>query len=283
MRNNMAGAGRYKLIRRLRAAEGYEAYSALDIEVSTRPQVLLNIYSGAEAIRRMVPLFYGMDAGVCPDFVRVYTEDARFTAVFRLHEGEAFGAVFPRRGASLEGGERRALAESLLHAALECAAMPPALLVPLLREENLAVRKKERRIALNCILPPAAGGAAGEGGAPGEGDPPREGDAPGEGDAPREGDAPLALSPLLERVLRRPWRAPDEQIDFLDRAAQGEYPSVGALYSAWRALLPLLEADEARTRLLERVFRFLKRSFRRWRKRRRAERARKKRLREEAL
>lgn len=149
--------------------------------------------------------------------------------------------------------------------------MPPALLVPLLREENLAVRKKERRIALNCILPPAAGGAAGEGGAP------REGDAPG------EGDAPLALSPLLERVLRRPWRAPDEQIDFLDRAAQGAYPSVGALYSAWRALLPLLEADEARTRLLERVFRFLKRSFRRWRKRRRAERARKKRLREEAL
>ena len=277
MRNNMAGAGRYKLIRRLRAAEGYEAYSALDIEVSTRPQVLLNIYSGAEAIRRMVPLFYGMDAGVCPDFVCVYTEDARFTAVFRLHEGEAFGAVFPRRGASLEGGERRALAESLLHAALECAAMPPALLVPLLREENLAVRKKERRIALNCILPPAAGGAAGEGDAPGEGDPPREGDAPG------EGDAPLALSPLLERVLRRPWRAPDEQIDFLDRAAQGAYPSVGALYSAWRALLPLLEADEARTRLLERVFRFLKRSFRRWRKRRRAERARKKRLREEAL
>ena len=271
MRNNMAGAGRYKLIRRLRAAEGYEAYSALDIEVSTRPQVLLNIYSGAEAIRRMVPLFYGMDEGVCPDFVRVYTEDARFTAVFRLHEGEAFGAVFPPRGASLEGGERRALAESLLHAALECAAMPPALLVPLLREENLAVRKKERRIALNCILPPAAGGAAGEGGAP------REGDAPG------EGDAPLALSPLLERVLRRPWRAPDEQIDFLDRAAQGAYPSVGALYSAWRALLPLLEADEARTRLLERVFRFLKRSFRRWRKRRRAERARKKRLREEAL
>lgn len=277
MRNNMAGAGRYKLIRRLRAAEGYEAYSALDIEVSTRPQVLLNIYSGAEAIRRMVPLFYGMDAGVCPDFVRVYTEDARFTAVFRLHEGEAFGAVFPPRGASLEGGERRALAESLLHAALECAAMPPALLVPLLREENLAVRKKEHRIALNCILPPAAGGATGEG------DPPREGDAPGEGDAPREGDPPLALSPLLERVLRRPWRAPDEQIDFLDRAAQGEYPSVGALYSAWRALLPLLEADEARTRLLERVFRFLKRSFRRWRKRRRAERARKKRLREEAL
>ena len=277
MRNNMAGAGRYKLIRRLRAAEGYEAYSALDIEVSTRPQVLLNIYSGAEAIRRMVPLFYGMDAGVCPDFVRVYTEDARFTAVFRLHEGEAFGAVFPRRGASLEGGERRALAESLLHAALECAAMPPALLVPLLREENLAVHKKERRIALNCILPPAAGAAAGEGGAPGEGDPPREGDAPG------EGDAPLALSPLLERVLRRPWRAPDEQIDFLDRAAQGDYPTVGALYSAWRALLPLLEADEARTRLLERVFRFLKRSFRRWRKRRRAERARKKRLREEAL
>ena len=277
MRNNMAGAGRYKLIRRLRAAEGYEAYSALDIEVSTRPQVLLNIYSGAEAIRRMVPLFYGMDAGVCPDFVRVYTEDARFTAVFRLHEGEAFGAVFPRRGASLEGGERRALAESLLHAALECAAMPPALLVPLLREENLAVRKKERRIALNCILPPAAGGATGEGGAPGEGDLPREGDAPG------EGDAPLALSPLLERVLRRPWRAPDEQIDFLDRAAQGAYPSVGALYSAWRALLPLLEADEARTRLLERVFRFLKRSFRRWRKRRRAERERKKRLREEAL
>lgn len=271
MRNNMAGAGRYKLIRRLRAAEGYEAYSALDIEVSTRPQVLLNIYSGAEAIRRMVPLFYGMDAGVCPDFVRVYTEDARFTAVFRLHEGEAFGAVFPPRGASLEGGERRALAESLLHAALECAAMPPALLVPLLREENLAVRKKERRIALNCILPPAAGGAAGEGGAP------REGDAPG------EGDAPLALSPLLERVLRRPWRAPDEQIDFLDRAAQGDYPTVGALYSAWRALLPLLEADEARTRLLERVFRFLKRSFRRWRKRRRAERERKKRLREEAL
>ena len=277
MRNNMAGAGRYKLIRRLRAAEGFEAYSALDIEVSTRPQVLLNIYSGAEAIRRMVPLFYGMDAGVCPDFVRVYTEDARFTAVFRLHEGEAFGAVFPRRGASLEGGERRALAESLLHAALECASMPPALLVPLLREENLAVRKKERRIALNCILPPAAGGAAGEG------DPPREGDAPGEGDAPREGDAPLALSPLLERVLRRPWRAPDEQIDFLDRAAQGEDPSVGALYSAWRALLPLLEADEARTRLLERVFRFLKRSFRRWRKRRRAERERKKRLRDEAL
>lgn len=277
MRNNMAGAGRYKLIRRLRAAEGYEAYSALDIEVSTRPQVLLNIYSGAEAIRRMVPLFYGMDAGVCPDFVRVYTEDARFTAVFRLHEGEAFGAVFPPRGASLEGGERRALAESLLHAALECAAMPPALLVPLLREENLAVRKKERRIALNCILPPTAGGATGEGG------PPREGGAPREGDAPGEGDAPLALSPLLERVLRRPWRAPDEQIDFLDRAAQGEYPSVGALYSAWRALLPLLEADEARTRLLERVFRFLKRSFRRWRKRRRAERARKKRLREEAL
>lgn len=260
MRTNMAGVGRYKLIRRLHEAEGYEAYSALDIEVSTRPQVLLNIYFGPDAVRQMVPMFYGMDSEVCPDFVRVYTEDGRFTAVFALHEGEPFEDVFPQRGGSLSAEERETFAESLLHGALECASMPARLLSAVLQPENVAVQRKNNRVCINCILPPVAGEEKGQG-----------------------GGVPGALSPMLERVLRRPWRATDEQIDFLDRAADGGYASVSALYSAWRELLPKMEEDRKRGRLLEMLIRFLRRSFRRWRKRRKEERARKKRLREEAL
>ena len=74
----------------------------------------------------------------------------------------------------------------------------------------------------------------------------------------------LALSPLVERVLGRKWSATDEQIDWLDQLAQGRFERVSALYSAWRELLPAMEEDLKKGRLLPRIFRFLKRCGRRW-------------------
>ena len=255
-RVNMAGFGRYKRIRRLQEAEGYEAFSALDIEVSTRPLLLLNVYAGGAAPRRMVPLFYGMDKAVCPDYVRSFTEDGRFTAVFVLHEGEEFDACFPLRGGDMEAEEREDCAESLLHAALECAAMPKDLLCELFASQNLVVDRKARSVFVNCLLPPA--------------------------DASQS--ATCTLGQRLSRILRRPWSATDAQIDFLDAAEAGAYASIAALYSAWRELLPVMREDRrGKGRLLEKAFRFLKRSWKRWRKRRKDARERRRRLRDEAI
>lgn len=153
MRSNMTDAGRYKLICRLQEAEGYEAYAALDIETSLRQEVLLNVYTGQDVIRRMVALHYGMDGRMCPDYCRIYTEDGRFTVAFVLHKGRPFAAVFPAKGGP-EEALRQAYAQTLLHAVLENAAMPPELLRAMLREENLVVQEKEKRIYLNAVIPP---------------------------------------------------------------------------------------------------------------------------------
>ena len=109
----------------------------------------------------------------------------------------------------------------------------------MLREENLVVQEKEKRIYLNAVIPPVAEGADGRA-------------------------VTLALSPLVERVLGRKWSATDEQIDWMDHLAQGRFESVSALYSAWRELLPVMEEDLKKGRLLSCVFRFLKRCGRRW-------------------
>ena len=238
MRSNMTDAGRYKLICRLQEAEGYEAYAALDIETSLRQEVLLNVYTGQDVIRRMVALHYGMDGRMCPDYCRIYTEDGRFTVAFVLHKGRPFAAVFSPKGGP-EEALRQAYAQTLLHAVLENAAMPPELLRAMLREENLVVQEKEKRIYLNAVIPPVAEGADGRA-------------------------VTLALSPLVERVLGRKWSATDEQIDWMDHLAQGRFESVSALYSAWRELLPVMEEDLKKGRLLSCVFRFLKRCGRRW-------------------
>lgn len=255
MRNNMTDAGRYKLIRRLQEAEGYQAYAALDIETSLRPDVLLNVYTGQEVIRRMVGLYYGMDAQVCPDFCRIYTENGRFTVVFALHAGQPFSAVFPRHGGP-DDQERQEYAESMLHAALENAGMPPELLHAMLREENLSVQVKERRIFINAGIAPVMGTVDGRA-------------------------VTQALSPLMERVLLRRWSATDEQIDFMDALAQGKFETVSALYSAWRALMPVMEQDRKKGQLLARVFRFLRRCVRRLMKKHKAERAKRRQAAEE--
>lgn len=245
---NMMGAGRYKLIRLLDQAEGFAAYSALDIESSQREQVILNVYAGREAIRSMVPRYYGMDAGVCRDFCRTFTEDGAFSAVFALHEGQYAEHALPRRGGP-DAQLREDYAESLLHAALENAGMPPELLAAMLRMGNIEVQEKNRRLCINACIPPIG----------------------------QEAEAPTqALSALLERVLGRKWSVCDEQIAFLDNAREGKYDSVSALYSAWRELLPVMRQDREKTGLLQKLLRYAKRcllAFGRARRRRRRQRA----------
>ena len=255
MHNNMMDAGRYKLIRKLSQADGYESYAALDIETSLRQDVLLNVYSGQDVIRRMVGLYYGLDGKICPDYCRIYTENGRFTAVFVLHAGESFTAAFPRRGGPDEA-ERQEYAESLLHAALENARLPAELLQAMLRPENLCVQKKNRRIRINAGIVPVQGGAEGR-------------------------DVTRTLSPLVECVLQRRWSATDEQIDFLDALHNGDFENVSALYSAWRVLAPVMEQDRQKSKLLSKALRYVRRCGRRLVRKWKAARAQQRRAAEE--
>lgn len=241
---NMTGAGRYKLIRLLDQAEGYAAYSALDIEKATRPQVLINVYYGYDAIRSMVERYYGMDQALCSDFYRTYTEDGAFTAVFALHEGEPFEASFPRRGGP-DDALRADYAETLLHTALENSGMPSELLAAMLQPRNVVVQEKNRRVMLNAGLRPVQTDSL----------------------SPAQ-----ALSPLLERILARKWSACDEQIDFMDAARDGRMDTVSALYSAWRELMPVMKQDREKSRFFHKLWRFIKRSWRGFVKKRRQRR-----------
>lgn len=228
---NMMGAGRYKLIQLLDQAEGFAVYSALDIESSQRERVILNVYSGAEAIRGMVPRYYGLNARLCRDFCGTFSQNGAFNAVFALHEGRGVEQALPRRGGP-DAQLREDYAESLLHAALENAGMPSDLLGAMLRPGNVVVQEKNRRLCVNACIPPIEG----------------------EGTAPTE-----VLSALLERVLGRRWSVCDEQIAFLDDARGGKYDGISALYSAWRELLPVLRQDREKTGLLQKILRYLKR------------------------
>lgn len=241
---NMTGAGRYKLIRLLDQAEGYAAYSALDIEQSTRPQVLINVYSGHDAIRSMVERYYGMSSALCRDYCRTFTEDGAFMTVFSLHDGEEFEASFPKRGGPDEK-MRAEYAETLLHAALENSGMPPELLTEMLQMRNVVVQEKNRRVMLNAGLRPVSR------------DPQ---------------PASCALSPLLERILGRRWSACDEQIAFMDAAQEGRLNTVSALYSAWRELVPIMQRDWEKTAFLSKVWRAIKRWWRSFVKKRRQRR-----------
>lgn len=240
MQTNLAGKNRYKLISVLRQGAGFHAYVAMDIETSGRETVLLNVYESGSATQSMAGVLYGMSASACADFRGCYAETGRFTAVFRYHEGMEFAGYFSKRHA-LEPLERLAFAQSLMHAVLETAVLPAEVQRLALRAENLIVRKNAGEIRINFILEPGAG---------------------------EENPAALA-APLLEAILLRGWRACDEQIDFLDRLKEDPFPSMGAMYSAWRAVAEAIEQDlEKRANIIGQAARYLKRRFRQWKRKR---------------
>ena len=240
---NMTGAGRYKLLHLLEQKECYSAYAALDIETSTRPAVLINVYHSPESIRCMVSRYFGLENEQCRDFYRMYTEDGSFTAVFALYDGEKFDDVFVKRGGPDEE-ERIAYAESLLHAALERTGMPAELLAEMLRPQNIVVQKKNRCVAVNAAIAPIV----------------------------QQQIYPVeALSVLLERILGRKWSVCDEQIEFLDRVKDGKFDTISALYSAWRELQAALALDK-KTFFLTRIIRFIKRKVRQWLEEKKAQR-----------
>ncbi len=253
MDNNMVGDNRYKLIHRLEESPDWQAYAALDIENSQREEVLLNIYVGGEAIRRVVQPYYDLSPSLCPDFCRIYTENARFTAVFKLHatDGE-LSELFSRRS-GVDNEERQLYTEKLLHAALENAGMPLPLLSALLRPENVAVQRHNQRICFNAALPPLEGEPVG---------------------------VSERISVLLETVLRRPWDATDEQIDYMDAVRAGEYETLSALYSAWRELVPVMERERMRKAFLPKFVRYVKRTIKRYVEKKKKER-RERKLRED--
>lgn len=244
MQTNLAGKNQYKLISVLRESAGFHAYVALDIETSGRESVLLNVYESGPATQRMVGVLYGMSASACADYRGCYAEAGRFTAVFRYHEGAEFTPFFHKRHA-LEPAERLAFAGSFMHAVLTAAALPTEVQRQALRAENLVVPANAGAIQINIILEPRAGE-----------------------------EHPVSLAaPLLTQILLRRWQACDEQIDFLDRLEEDPFPTIGAMYSAWRVAAEAIAQDlEKRHHLIGQAIRYLKRRFRQWKRRRKAKR-----------
>lgn len=203
----LANRGKYKVIDRLEAGGGYEAFTAVDIEAREHAEVLVNRYGDPETVRRLLPLFFEARERGCPGLVELFTDYGRFAAVFRAARGAPLRAAV-KRGLSHE--LRRELEERMFLQAIALSQLPLELQNSLLCEENILVELDSRRVSVQMRARPERF---------------QRGDA-----------AVLELGKLSECLLGRRFCSMRAELEFLDTLRTGSYRTVGAAYAAWRAL-----------------------------------------------
>ena len=199
---------RYKIVRILYTAEDYILAEAVDIQDRETPLCLINLYSGA-LLHRYGRIYADLRTEQCAPFQWAFLEKDTLAAVFSDCKGIPIDQVFFRKD-KWHWTDRIEYTEQVLHAALMLEALPPEIGCAALRSENVRVLPNQRTMALRYAVLPM-------------------------GEMNRREMALLA-GDQARKILVGRLTAPDEELFFRDQLRQGAYPSLVALYSAWREI-----------------------------------------------
>lgn len=204
---------RYKVVRVLWSETDYALAEAVDIQDRETPACLLNFFEG-EQMARYGRLCSAVRQEDCPALRGLFLENDTLVAVFDPCSGEEIDRVF-HRGDRWEWRDRLDFAQLVLHQALSMANLPPEISCAAMLSDNLRIDVEKRRVSVRYMLRPA----------------PEVG--------PRE--LPLLAGDQVCKILLGRLNSPDEEAAFLARLRRGEFPTIVALYAAWRDILPGLQ------------------------------------------
>ena len=197
---------RYKVVRVLRAFEGYACVEAVDIQDRETPVCLINLYEG-EQFHRYGKIYASMKPEDCPALRRLFLDGETVAAVFENSGGVNIDDLF-YHGDRRSWQERLAYADALLHAALTLYNLPPELSCAAMLTENLFFVPGEARTRFRYMAPPMEGMNARE--------------------------LTLLTGDQLKKILGDRPESPDVERNFIGQLDSGDFLTVVKLYAAWR-------------------------------------------------
>lgn len=206
---------RYKVSRVIEARRDYALLEAVDIAERETPNCLLNLYEG-ELLHRYGAVFSTLRPEDCPAFRGMFMDRGTLVAVFDDCRGRTIDESF-YRGDKWTWEERLAFAELVLHRALLMTNLPPEVSCPAMMTENLYVDAVDRKVRLRFALRPMEGLNARE--------------------------LALLTGDQIRKIMPDSLRCTDTETAFQQSLDGGEYPSVVALYAAWRKAGPLIRQE----------------------------------------
>lgn len=205
---------RYKIVQILYMAKDYMLAEAVDIQDRETPGCLINLYGG-ELLHRYGRIYAEVDAGRCPAFRRVFLENNTLAAVFADSRGIPVDRMFYRKD-GWDWVARMEYAEAFLHAALLLEDLPPEVGCAALRAENVLFPTYRRAVELRFAVLPM--------------------------EEMNRRELALMAGDHVQKILPGRLRDPDSEIAFLRAIRRGAFPSMVAMYSAWRETRDQIQA-----------------------------------------
>lgn len=227
---------RYKIVRVLYRVEDYILAEAVDIQDRETPVCLINLYGG-KLLHRYGRIYADLEAGRCAAFQRMFLENNTLVAIFSDSKGIPIDRVF-YKGDKWNWPERLEYAELLLHAALLLEELSPEIGCAALRSENVLFPAYRKAVELRFAVVPM--------------------------EEMNRRELALMAGDQLRKILPGKLTAPDEELAFLRQIPY--YPSMVALYSAWREAKGQIQAGyEAweKEKLVKKGLTLLKRALKR--------------------
>ena len=202
--------GKYQVLENLYMEDGYTASVCIDIENRNDYKPLIfNTYSQPAHISQLLPLFYGVSAGVCDGFHRVIPGNRCIMAFFDYHQG----IPLMDHMKSLQKDDypaRAQIAGSLFDAMLSFDMLPPIFAISALTLPNTVYNKKEKAVRFNFVIKPYPD--------------------------PSEDEIWALFKSYLEQVFVKSRYLPDAASDFLQRTISGDAMKFVAVCAAWRQI-----------------------------------------------
>ena len=197
---------RYKVVRILYTEKDYALAEAVDIQDRDTPLCLINLYEG-ELLHRYGRIYADLRPERCSAFQRVFLEKKTLAAVFSDQKGIPIDRLFYQRD-RWNWRERLEYAEQMLHAALLLEDIPPEVGCAALRSENILFSPGGGTVALRFAVLPM--------------------------EQMNGRELALLAGDQVRKILPGRLTAPETELAFLEKVRRGAYPSIVALYSAWR-------------------------------------------------
>ena len=206
---------RYKVARVLWARRDYAFVEVVDIQDRATPVRLLNLYEGG-LLHRYGKICAGIRKEDCPAFRGMFLERDTLAVVFDDFTGADIDAIF-FRGDKWNWRERLDYAELVLHHALSLSALPAEISCAAMLSENLLFDVEKKTVISRYMIPPMEPMNARE--------------------------LALLSGDQIQKILPRQFSGGKAESAFLDRLERGEFPSIVALYSAWRETRKAIEEE----------------------------------------
>ena len=198
------------MLENLFSETGYSASICIDIETKNNFKPLIfNIYSKPDFVNRFLPLFYGVDSGICDSFHRIIPGSRCIMAVFDYFQGVPLKDQLKTIPAA-DYPARAQIIGQLLDAVLVLDMLPPVFAISALGEPNTVYIKKDNTVRLNFLIKPVPDPAVDE--------------------------TKDAFTGYMEQAIVKNRYLPDLAVDFLKKVQSGELTGFVQINAAWRGI-----------------------------------------------